>query len=159
MGWIDRVLERRRLRALMQRIARIRATPPDARLENAIAEIARAMPLKALGRRHRGLHAPLVLILARQRADANMRLSSSHFSSGGHNVGMDVLMAEGRARVAIVASLSRKPAVRRPLSSAVTALDDLIAAQREAPGDPDGYGIATLHEIRRDLAKLALSER
>ena len=118
-----------------------------------------ALKPEALGPGLRSSYPALVLVLARQLADANARLASSHWSSGGgRNVGMDVLEARGRALGVLVAVGARRPAPRRPLSEIAEALEGLIAAQRNGAGDADGYGLGTLREIQRDIALLALAE-
>jgi len=159
MGWWERRIEGRRLRALIAQVAALRgsALPPE--LEAAVAETARVLPARLLGPARRSLHAPLVMVFARQRADAGMRLASSYWSSnGGRNVGMDVLAAEGRARGVLLKVLKRRPRSRRLLADLVQSLDQVIVAQRRDAADQDGYGLATLHEIRRDLAELALKK-
>ncbi len=159
MGWIGRTLEARRLSWLLAEVAVIKGKPLTAALEIAVVKTARALPLTALERRLRPLYPRLVLVFARQLEDANMRLSSSHwFSGGGRNVGMDVLEARARALELLLKASADRPRLRRPLSDTVDALDTLIVARRKGAGDPDGYGLATLHQIRRDLAELALSE-
>jgi hypothetical protein len=127
-------------------------------LRAAIVETAAALTPKVLGPRFRPWRDELILIFARQLADATMRLSSSHWSSGGgRNVGMDVLQARGRALAALTALAGRRP--RDPLAALLAALDELMAAQRAAPGDDDGYGVATLGEIRRDVERLIAAGR
>lgn len=159
MGWIDRIFEKRRLRALVGRVAVLKGGALSPALENAVIETARNLNADALGPRLRASYPALVLVFARQLADANSRLASSHWSSGGgRNVGMDVLEARSRAQTLVVAVAARRPAPRRPLSEIVEALDGLIAARRSAAGDDDGYGLGTLREIQRDIAQLALAE-
>lgn len=61
---------------------------------SAITETATALGLRLSQGELRPLHGPIILIVARQLADANERLSSSHWTdSDGHNVGRDVLQA------------------------------------------------------------------
>src|SRR5690606_272066 len=121
----------------------------------AVEETARLLTPSTLGPGLRPLHPQLMLIFARQRADANARLASDHWrSGGGRNVGMDVLAAEGRARAVLLDVAARRPPSRRPLAEVLERRDALIEAQRAGPGDADGYGVATLHEIRRELAEL-----
>jgi len=159
MGWIDRMIETRRLRSLVKAVAGLKGEALSPALESAVVETARGLKPGALGSRLRASYPALVLVFARQLADANNRLASSHWSSGGgRNVGMDVLEARARAQALVVAVAARRPAPRRPLSDIVEALDGLIAAQRSAAGDPDGYGLGTLREIQRDIAQLALAE-
>ena len=94
-------------------------------------------------------------IFQRQVMDGERRLGDPHWQSGtGRNVGYDVLeathAARGAVQTALASSGDRGPAPGR----AGDALDALIADWRKRPGDDDGYGIATLHEIRRDLSAL-----
>jgi hypothetical protein len=70
---------------------------------------------------------------------------------------MDVYFAHGRALAALKALAARRP--RDPLNALLKVLDDLMDAQRAAPGDDDGYGIATLGEIRRDVERLIAADR
>jgi hypothetical protein len=159
MGWIDRIFEKRRLRSLVERVASLRGQPLSSALESAVLETARGLKPEALGPGLRGSYPALVLVFARQLADANARLASSHWSSGGgRNVGMDVLEARARAQAVLIAVAARRPVPRRPLSDFAEALDGLVAAQQNAAGDPDGYGLGTLREIQSDIARLALAE-
>lgn len=142
----------------VDRVVGLLGEPPTPRLRIAIIETAAGLTPKMLGPRFRPYREELVLIFARQLADATMRLSSSHWSSGGgRNVGMDVLQARGRALGALESLAARRP--RDPLETFLKALDDLMAAQRTSPGDDDGYGIATLGEIHRDVARLIAASR
>jgi hypothetical protein len=79
-------------------------------------------------RRHRGR---IIVILARQLADANQRLGSSYWTGAdGHNVGRVVYQAYGIAL-----------GVARRARSLVELTETLIAASatyRGGPGDPDG---------------------
>jgi len=159
MGLIDRIFGKRRLRSLVERVALLRGEALLPELERAVIETARILKPGAVGRRLRPFYPQLVLIFARQRADGQARLASSHWTSGGgRNVGMDVLEAQAVAQNLLVRVLARRPPFRRPLSEMVEALDALIDARRNADGDPDGYGLGTLHEIQRDIAELALAE-
>lgn len=159
MGWIDRMLGKRRLRSLVKTVAALKGEALSPALESAVMETARTLTPEALGPRLRPSRAALVLVFARQLADANARLASSHWSSGGgRNVGMDVLEARARAQALLVSVAARRPAPRRPLSDIVEALEGLISAQRNGAGDADGYGLGTLREIQRDIAQLALAE-
>ena len=159
MGWLNQWTERRRFRAVLATIVRIRGSALPEGLERAVAATVTALPPKALGRPKDETYAAIILTFARQTADANMRLASSHWSSGGgRNVGMDVRQAEGRARALILKVMARRPASRRTLAEVVNGLDEMIVAQRADALDADGYGLGTLHEIRRDLAELAIAE-
>lgn len=143
---------------LVRRVSALLAGPPPPGLRAAIIETGAALTPKALGPRFRPWREELVLIFARQLADAAMRLSSSHWSSGGgRNVGMDVLQARGRALAALKTLAAQRP--RDPLDSLLKALDELMIAQRASAGDDDGYGIATLGEIRRDVERLIAAAR
>jgi hypothetical protein len=128
----------------------VAACPPEAspRLMSAVRDTATALgaPLSRGNlRRHRGR---IIVILARQLADANQRLSSSHWTGpDGHNVGRDVFQAYG-----IALDVARGA---RSLEDLITTLSRAAAAYRERPGDPDGYGSATFGEIERDLKALA----
>jgi hypothetical protein len=94
-------------------------------------------------------------VFQRQVMDGERRLGDRHWQSGaGRNVGYDVLEATAAARRAVQPLLAVCRTRRQLLLRADDALDALIARWRERPGDDDGYGIATLHEIRRDLAAL-----
>lgn len=159
MGWLEQIFEKRRLRSLVRTVAVLKGEALSPALESAVLETARALKPDALGPGLRSSYPALVLVFARQLADANTRLTSSYWSSGGgRNVGMDVLQARARAQALLVAVGTRRPAPRRPLSEIVEALDGLIAAQRNGAGDVDGYGLGTLREIQRDIAELALAE-
>ncbi|WP_372706271.1 hypothetical protein [Brevundimonas sp.] len=159
MGWIDRIFEKRRLRSLVETVALQTGEALSPALETAVIETAGILKPGALGRRLRPFYPRLVLIFARQRADGEARLASSHWSSGGGcNVGRDVLEAKAIAQGLLVRLLARRPASKRPFSEMVEALDTLIDARRNSDGDPDGYGLGTLHEIQRDMAELALAE-
>jgi hypothetical protein len=159
LGWIERTFETRRLRALVREVTRLKGEALSAELERAIVDTGRGLKPKALGPRLRSSYPQLLLIFARQRADANARLASRHWSSGvARNVGMDVLEAQALAQGLLVSVLARRPAHRRPLSALAGALESMIVARRSAAGDPDGYGVGTLREIQRDIAQLALAE-
>ena len=94
-------------------------------------------------------------ILQRQVMDGERRLGDPHWQSGaGRNVGYDVLEATEASRRAVQTALAVSRTKRQVLHRAVDALDALIVRWRERPGDDEGYGIATLHEIRRDLSAL-----
>ena len=126
------------------------ACPPQAspHLTSAIRDIASTLgPELSRGplRRHRGR---IIVILARQLADANQRLGSSHWTGAdGHNVGRDVFQAYG-----IALGVARRA---RSLDDLIETLIAASATYRSSPGDPDGYGSATLGEIERDLKALS----
>ena len=101
------------------------------------------------------LVAAIESIFQRQVMDGERRLGDRYWQSGaGRNVGYDVLEATAAARRAVQPALASSRTRRQALLRADDALDTLITGWRERPGDDDGYGIATLHEIRRDLAAL-----
>jgi hypothetical protein len=115
---------------------------------------ARALPPSLLGPHLRDRRIDLCLIFARQAADAERRLASSYFSfGGGRNVGHDVRDAHDRALRVLVNTLTEKPG--SGLADVLAAHDALIEVYRQHALDPDGYGVATLGEIRRDLEGLA----
>ncbi len=146
--------------AFLRRVTGLLDGPPSPELLSAIAETAEVLTPRMLGGRLRAYREELVLIFARQSADAAMRLSSSHWSSsGGRNVGHDVLLARSRALEALKQVAGRRPAPRDALGAFLQSLDDLMTAHRQAPGDDDGYGIATLGEIHRDVARLIAASR
>jgi hypothetical protein len=97
----------------------------------------------------------LILVFARQSADAAEKMASSYWTSDrGVNVGHDVFRANQTALTTFLNVIDRRPRSRSALLDAVTAIEALTTAWRIAPGDTDGYGLGTLHEIRRDLATL-----
>lgn len=124
------------------------AKRPPRRLMSAITETASALGLRLSQGELRPLRGRIILILARQLADANERLGSSHWTgSDGHNVGRDVLQAYGVALGAVRGSGS--------IEALVETLASQSTAYRDRAGDPDGYGSATLGEIERDLRHLS----
>ena len=126
------------------------ACPPQAssQLMSAIRSAASALgsePWHGPLRHHRGR---IIVILARQLADANKRLGSSYWTGpDGHNVGLDVFKAYG-----IALGVARGA---RSLEELMETLNAASATYRVGPGDPDGYGSATLGEIERDLRALS----
>lgn len=157
VGWCARLRARARarLRGLLRAAARANGAPLSPDLARAVEATAPALTPERLGPRLRPLRPQLVLAFARQRADADRRLASDHWRSGsGHNVGLDVRAAEARARALLLEVAARRPPSRRPLRETLERLDALIETQRAGPGDVVGYGLATLHELRRDLAEL-----
>ena len=145
---------------LVRRVLGLMAGPAPEGLRSAIVATAAALSPGDLGPRFRPYRDELILIFARQLADANMRLSSSHWTSGsGRNVGHDVLRARQGALETLRRVAALKPPPRDPLGALLGALEDLMTAHRQAPGDDDGYGIATLGEIHRDLTRLIAASR
>lgn len=126
------------------------ACPPQAsaQLMSAIRSTTSALgsePWNGPLRRHRGR---IIVILARQLADANQRLGSSYWTGAdGHNVGGDVFQAYG-----IALGVARRA---RSLDELLGSLIAASATYRGGAGDPDGYGSATLGEIERDLKALS----
>ena len=115
---------------------------------------ARVLTLSLLGPQLRDQRIDLCLIFARQAADAERRLASSYFAfGGGRNVGHDVLDAHNRALRVLTNTLMEKPG--SGLAEVLAAHDGLVRVYRQHALDPDGYGAATLGEIRRDLEDLA----
>jgi hypothetical protein len=147
-----RAIKESRFEALKVLSDRPNRKHPSLRLVSAITQTATQLgPLLSHGglRRHRGA---IILILARQSADAGERLSSSYFNGpDGHNVGQDVFqaysLAAGTVRVTAAAP-------RANLEDLLEAIVKQSAAYRARPGDPDGFGSATLGEIERDLRSL-----
>lgn len=146
-------------RSITDRVADLMDEAPSAALVEAIGPAADALPDALLGKDLKGLRPQLVLVFARQAADGASRLASGYWTSDrGRNVGHDVLQAQAAALAVFRQVLGAGPGVHDPLLVAVDALDQLIDRHRGQPGDEDGYGLGTLHEIRRDLARLAHGE-
>lgn len=144
-----------RSRPIVDRVSDLLDRPPSTDLVAAITTMAERLTDARLGPRLRSQRPQLVLAFARQSADAAKRMSSAHWTSDrGRNVGLDVLQATEQALGLVLHVLDSRPAARWPLRAAIEALDALIEPRRGEPGDDDGYGLATLHEIRRDLALL-----
>jgi hypothetical protein len=92
-------------------------------------------------------------IFQRNVMDGERRLGDPQWQSGtGRNVDYDLLEATEAARRTFETALAAAMTRRRVLRRAVDAMDSLITGWRERPGDDYGYCIATLHEIRRELA-------
>ncbi|MDO9586909.1 MAG: hypothetical protein Q8R45_15450 [Brevundimonas sp.] len=146
---------RRPSRSIVARVSELLKEPPAPGLAGAIVSTADILTDALLGPRLKALRPQLILTFARQSADAARRMSSSHWTSDrGHNVGLDVLHAHDQALGLFRQVLTSRPGPRRPLRDTVAALDAAIERRRELPGDEDGYGLATLRELRRDLARL-----
>jgi hypothetical protein len=142
-------------RPIVDRVSDLLDRPPSTDLVAAITAIADRLTDARLGPRLGSQRPQLVLAFARQSADAAKRMSSAHWTSDrGRNVGLDVLQANEQALGLFIQVLESRPPARRPLEAMIKALDALIERRRSEPGDDDGYGLATLHEIRRDLALL-----
>lgn len=143
-------------RSITDRVADLMDDAPSTALIEAIGPAAEALPDVLLGKDLKGLRPQLVLVFARQAAEGAPRLASSYWiSDRGHNVGRDILQAQAAALTVFRQILESRPRDHDPLQVAVDALGQLIIRHRAQPGDEDGYGLGTLHEIRRDLAHLA----
>lgn len=148
LNWLKARRARRAILEARQEAIQACAKRPPRRLMSAITETASALGLRLSQGELRPLRGRIILILARQLADANERLGSSHWTgSDGHNVGRDVLQAYGVALGAVRGSGS--------IEALVEALASQSRAYRDRAGDPDGYGSATLGEIERDLRHLS----
>ncbi len=154
MGLFD-VLPWKRRPSDLETVSALLDRPPSPRLSAAIEETARVLTQRRLGSGLASLRPRLILVFARQSADAAEKMASSYWTSDrGVNVGHDVFRAHQTALNTFLKVIDKRPQSRSALLDAVTAIDALIPAWRNAPGDADGYGIGTLHEIRRDLAAL-----
>jgi len=145
-------LKTQRLRRAIQESRReaCEASPkrPSQPMMSAMKETSSALGLSLSGGPLRRLRGRIILILARQLADANERLNSSYWTGpDGHNVGQDALQAYG-----VALEVVRKAG---SLPDLIESLTVQSAAYRGRAGDPDGYGSATLGEIERDLRNLA----
>lgn len=148
LNWLKARHARRAILEARQEAIQASAKRPPRRLMSAITETASALGLRLSQGELRPLRGRIILILARQLADANERLGSSHWTgSDGHNVGRDVLQAYGVALGAVRGSGS--------IEALVETLASQSTAYRDRAGDPDGYGSATLGEIERDLRHLS----
>lgn len=155
MAFLSRLFGRRPSRSIVVRVCELLADPPSPELIKAVTATADTLTDDLLGPGLRALRPQLVLVFARQSADAARRMSCGHWTSDrGHNVGRDVLQAHDQAINLFRQALASGTSQGRPLKDTVAALDALIERQRDRPGDEDGYGLATLHEIRKDLARL-----
>lgn len=152
------ILARWRAERFLRRVYGLLSQPPSEGLRAAIAETAATLTAARLGPGLRTYREELVLIFARQLADGRMRLSSDHWSpGGGRNVGHDVLEAREAALTTLRRAVAARP--RGGLVELISALDAVIAARRATVRDDDGYGAATLGEIRRDLERLVAASR
>jgi len=160
MVFLSRLFGRRPSRSIVVRACELLADPPSPELIKAVTATANTLTDDLLGPRLRAQRPHLVLVFARQSADAARRMSSGHWTSDrGHNSGREVLHAHDQAINLFRQALASKARRGRPLDDTVAALDALIERQRDRPGDEDGYGLATLHEIRKDLARLHKGRR
>lgn len=106
------------------------ALPPDLRRFDSVAHARQALEDE----------------IARQMADAQAKLANSGYWG---NVGQLVLQA-----AAMAANIAQHPVTDDPNAYVVacnTELLELTAEFRADPDDEDGYGVATVHEIRRIL--------
>lgn len=160
MVFLSRLFGRRPSRSIVDRVSELLRDPPSPELIKAVTAVSDILTDDLLGPGLRALRPQLVLVFASQSADAARRMSSDHWTSDrGHNVGRDVLHAHDQAITLFRQALASRARRGRPLDDTVAALDALIDGQRDRPGDEDGYGLATLHEIRKDLARLRDARR
>jgi|GEM_PF-6663963 len=89
-------------------------------------------------------------VLRKEHEDARDKRSSGFWSSGGHNVGKDVLEAVMDAE----ASLSQLPESDLRLHKALAVLVAAREEYRIKAWDPDGFGVATYHQIIRGFESL-----
>lgn len=154
MGWFRGLFGKREPSAL-EAVSALLTGPPSPQLAEAIEVVGRELTQDRLGQGLAGLRPRLILIFARQSEDATRKLSDSHWRSDrGHNVGTDVHHAYAAALGTFVNVLDRRPRSRTPLQDAVADIEALKPPMRVAPADPDGYGLATLGEIQKDLTAL-----
>ena len=154
MGWFGGLFGKRQPSDL-DAVSALLTEPPSPRLAAAIESVARELTEARLGQGLAGLRPRLILIFARQSEDASRRLSDSHWTSDqGHNVGRDVYDAYRSALGTFLIVLDRRPRSKTPLQETIDAIEARKPPLRIAPADPDGYGLATLGEIQRDLSRL-----
>jgi hypothetical protein len=154
MGWFRGLFGKREPSAL-EAVSALLKGPPSPQLVGAIESVARELTEARLGKGLAHLRPRLILVFARQAEDAARKLSDSYWRSDqGHNVGIDVDRAYRAGLGAFLNVLDRRPRSKSPLQDAVAAIAALEPPLRIAPADPDGYGLATLGEIERDLTRL-----
>ena len=148
LNWLKAQRARRAIREARQEALGACGPRPPRHLMSAITATATDLGPRLSRGELRPLRGQIILILARQLADANERLRSSHWTgSDGHNVGRDVLQAYGLALGVVRGSGS--------IEDLIDTLASQSTAYRDRVGDPDGYGSATLGEIERDLRHLS----
>lgn len=154
MGWFRSLFGKREPSNLVA-VSALLDAPPSPRLAGSIEQVAEKLTEVRLGKGLVQLRPQLILIFARQSEDAARRLSDSYWTSDrGHNVGKDVYKAYSAALGAFLIVLDHRPRSKTPLLHAIAAIEALKAPLRIEPADPDGYGLATLGEIQRDLSGL-----
>lgn len=99
------------------------------------------------------LGAAVRAIFAHETADGTGKRADSYWSSGGHNVGTDVLTAVNEARQCLRLDGETPLTLGRSLQLLEAAHDQY----RRAHEDPDGFGSATFHAIRRGFEALSAS--
>ncbi|MBX3575815.1 MAG: hypothetical protein KF723_01305 [Rhizobiaceae bacterium] len=90
-------------------------------------------------------------VFAHETADGTGKRANPYWSSGGHNVGTDVLIAVSAARRSLHGGRSATLTLGRSLELLETAHE----RYRREEDDPDGFGSATFHAIRRAFEALA----
>ncbi len=145
--WRDRLLVWRIGRRLKRRLATDEAA--------AVRSMARALPRSLFGRELAFARVGIVWAMARQKVDGERRLADPRGAGGP---GRAVAWAHMRGLGALQRGLAEGPA-----ATAAGRIDGmlgrLIAAARQDPQDADGYGLATLHEMRRDIAAALAGRR
>ncbi len=150
LNWLKAQRARRAIREARQEALGACGPRPPRHLMSAITATATDLGPRLSRGELRPLRGQIILILARQLADANERLRSSHWTgSDGHNVGKDVLQAWALAAGVVSRSGSGS------IEDLIETLASQSTAYRSRFGDPDGYGSATLGEIERDLQHLS----
>jgi len=154
MGWFGGLFGKREPSAL-EAVSALLTGPPSPRLAEGIDAVARELTQARLGKGLARLRPQLILTFARQSEDAARRLSDSYWTSDrGHNVGQDGYYAYRAALGVFLKVLDRRPRSKTPLQDTVAAIEALKPPLRIEPADPDGFGLATLGEIQRDLSRL-----
>ncbi|NBW10190.1 MAG: hypothetical protein EBR82_19395 [Caulobacteraceae bacterium] len=144
-----------RRRSILDEVRDLEGRDLTPEMRDAIAQVMDRLSPELSGSRLRSLRPAIVLAFARQAADGARRLKSDHWRSGaGENVGHEVLRANARALEAVRAVLATNPSKRRAPALILQALDRVTEAQRDSTTDGDGYGLATLHELRREIERL-----
>lgn len=155
LNWLKTQRARRSLHEAQREAIEASTKPPASRLKSAIKDTASVLGAPLAKGTLRRLRGPIILILARQLADANERLGSSYWSGpDGHNVGRDVLRAYAIAVEAVRGTASDTAGPSGSLEAVVDSIAQHAEDYRSRAGDPDGYGSATLGEIERDLRQL-----
>lgn len=144
-GWPGRLGETLLVWRIGRRLKR-RLAPDEAA---AVRSMARALPRSLFGRELAFARAEVVWAMARQKVDGERRLADPRGAGGP---GRAVAWAHMRGLGALQRGLAEGPA-----ETAAERIDGMLArlitAAREDPQDADGYGLATLHEMRWDIAE------